>query len=440
MISYIIKRISLFIPTLLLVSCIAFGISKIAPTDPINAMLALQGVEPASESFDKEYNNIYIDLKFDLPAFYFTIKPSYKRNSRVLTSSKAERRYANMMLDQMYPQQYINETIKKINKNNTLITQNLYNSSSVEQIILKLKHIETLTSTNKKELLNVFSTKASKKSLWHYPTFKWNGVNNQYHLWLGKIITGNFGVSYLDGKPVTKKIASALKWSFTFVLVSIIFVFIISFPLGIYNGINSNGKFDNWTSSLFFFLYSIPKFWLATLMIIFFTTVEYGNWTNIFPSVGIWYQSVDQGFLEMLSSSWPKLILPVFVMIIPDIAYLSRMIRSSVKQEISKEYIKTAKAKGLSTWQIAKKHIIPNASAPTITLLAGSLPSAISSSLIIEVIFNIPGIGRLMYDSIINADWATVFPVILIISVLTVIAFLIADIMIAVLNPKVKLG
>ena len=179
---------------------------------------------------------------------------------------------------------------------------------------------------------------------------------------------------------------------------------------------------------------------MATLFIIFFTSTEYGAWTNIFPSVGIWYSSGSEGFLSMLADSWYKLILPVLILVIPDSAYLARLIRAGVQEESKKEYIKTALSKGMSTKDITIKHILPNSLVPTIALLVSTLPAALASTLVIEVIFNIPGIGRLMFESIQFADWAMVYPIVLIISVLAVFLFLIGDLLMAYLNPKLKLG
>ena len=170
----------------------------------------------------------------------------------------------------------------------------------------------------------------------------------------------------------------------------------------------------------------------------FFTTSEYGSWTNIFPSSGRWYIEADQSFMSMLADSWHKLILPVLMLVIPDTAYLSRLIRASVREEHQKEYIKTAKSKGLSKKEITNRHILPNSLIPTITLLVGTIPAAIASTLVIEVIFNIPGIGRLMYESIDVSDWAMVYPIVLIISVLAVVIFLLGDLLMAFLNPKIK--
>ena len=284
------------------------------------------------------------------------------------------------------------------------------------------------------------SLKKSYLGSWHFPVLQWNGFDNQYHIWISSLIKGDLGSSLIDGQSAGIKIGNALKWTLVLIGLNIFFSLLISFPLGVYNGLNDNSMIDKWSSGVLFAIYSIPKFWFATVMIIFFTTAEYGEWTKIFPVPGQWYTSGEQQFFEMVSSSLPKFILPVIVLTLPDVAYLARLIRSSIIEEKNRDHIKTALSKGIPRNRITWKHIIPNSLIPTITLLVGVLPAAIASALVVEVIFNIPGIGRLMFDSVHAADWNIVYPILLIISVLVVVLFLLGDLIMAWLNPKINLG
>jgi len=134
------------------------------------------------------------------------------------------------------------------------------------------------------------------------------------------------------------------------------------------------------------------------------------------------------------------LVLPIICLVANDIAYLSRLTRNNIIFQQMKGFVTMAKAKGLDDRKILTRHILPNALIPIITIIAGSIPAGLSGSLIIEVIFNIPGMGRLMFDSIYSSDWNVVFGILIIISIFTIIFLLLADLLYGWLNPKIKLA
>jgi peptide/nickel transport system permease protein len=440
-IQYIFKRLLLFFPTLVLVSCLTFFLSKQVPADQVAIILSIQGIDDDDQNWQKEYNALQQKMDFHLPQFYFSIKPNYSIDTKDKEYDVYEKKFISRISDMKFSKEYIFKIVDLINQTSESTQRKLFNSTGLEQ--LKSKIISSQFDFPKDSKLNItqlIEEKSLHKIQWHYPIIKYNGIQNQYHRWVSKIFKGDFGFSLIDYRPITDKLWEAMKWSVLLVFLNLFFALLISFPIGMYNGIKPNSLFDKISNSILFAFFAVPKFWMATLFIIFFTSSEYGAWTNIFPSVGIWDLNNNEGFLSMVARSWYKLILPVLILVIPDSAYLARLIRSSVQEESKKEYIKTALSKGMSIKDITIKHILPNSLVPTISLLVGTLPGALASTLVIEVIFNIPGIGRLMYDSIQFADWAMVYPIVLIISVLAVVIFLLGDILMAYLNPKMKLG
>jgi peptide/nickel transport system permease protein len=215
-------------------------------------------------------------------------------------------------------------------------------------------------------------------------------------------------------------------------------VFLISIPLGVYQAERKDSRFDRWTSKFFYILFSIPVFWLATLLIVFFTSNEYGAWTNWFPAVGVYIPNNELSFSEQWINFSSKLILPIFCIVLVSIAYLSKQMRNGIISEFNFQYAKTAQAKGLSKRAIIWKHLLKNALFPMITIFAAAIPASIASSVVIEVIFNIPGIGRMMFTSITNQDWPIVFSILMLIAIVTMVSFLVADLLYAWVNPKVK--
>lgn len=440
MLKYIVKRILLFIPTLFLVSCLAFYLKNNVPSDPVETLLTLQGIDESKEEFPEAYEAKAAEMGMNLPIFYFSIQSNYTSWIQGYNGNNTEKRFAIELAELKYQKKDILELISIISGLGDLAKRNLYVCQAPNEIVERLNRPQLvgLTEARKNNIIELVNKMERAKESWHYPIVALHGVDNQYHRWALGFLKGDFGVSLVDAQPVFSKVWNSMKWTLMLVILSLFLAGIISFVIGVYNGVNQGSRFDRWSNGVLFFFYSIPKFWLATLMIIFFTTAEYGGWTNIFPSVGFWPSMT--GFFEMIYLSWDKLILPILVIVIPDVAYLSRVIRASIIDENNKDYIKTARSKGVPKRRILLQHLVPNSMIPTITLLAGVIPGALGSSLIIEVIFNIPGIGRLMYDSIKSADWAIVFPIIMIVSTFTVVIFLLADILIAWLNPKIKLG
>ena len=185
-------------------------------------------------------------------------------------------------------------------------------------------------------------------------------------------------------------------------------------------------------------IYAIPVFWLASLLIIYFTSDRYGAWMNIFPSPGLWYIPEGQSMWTTFSMYGSQLILPIICMVANDIALLSTMVRNNVAAEKSKLYVLMAYAKGLSQQQVLTKHILPNVLLPLITIAGSRLAAGLAGALIIEVIFNIPGMGRLMYDSIFAADWNVVFGILVVLSLLTILILLITDVLYAIADPRIK--
>ncbi|MDF1694185.1 MAG: ABC transporter permease [Saprospiraceae bacterium] len=413
--------------------------SKLVPADQVAILLNVQGIDDSNDIWNEEYASLHKKMNLDLPYFYFSIQPNYT----ILTSNDEygilEQQLIAKLSKQRYREPFITTLLNLFKECPSSIERKLLSSNTLLQISTKLS---TMRNKLDDEIIKRIDTHIQKASLnkikWHYPVFHLNGLQNQYHLWIKKILRGDFGISLIDTRPVTDKLWDSMQWSLVLVGLNIFFALLIAFPIGLYNGVHPNSTFDNISNGILFAFFAIPKFWLATLFIIFFTTSEFGAWTNIFPSVGRWYTDGSQSFVSMIIEKWENLILPVLMLVIPDTAYLARLIRSSVQEEYSKEYIKTAKSKGLSKKELTINHILPNSLIPTISLLVGSLPSAIASTLVIEVIFNIPGIGRLMFESIESSDWAMLYPIVLIISILAVIIFLIGDFLIAFLNPKIK--
>ena len=211
---------------------------------------------------------------------------------------------------------------------------------------------------------------------------------------------------------------------------------ILSIPIGVYTAVKRNSKFDQRLSTFLLLIYSLPLFWIGTMAVMFFTTPEYGM--KIFPSIWLESLSSDRTILSQIGSNFTRLILPIICMTYGSLAFISRQLRSSMIETLQQNYIQTARAKGLTESKVIWKHAFRNALFPLITIFANVLPAAFAGSLIVEYIFNIQGMGYLLFTSIKHSDWQVVYVIIMISAILTIIGILLADMLYALVDPRVR--
>jgi len=454
MYKYLIKRLLLFIPTLLVVSIIAFLLSTKAPGDPVQNLIQADfdqqfGIDIKDQAF--RYQEVAKRLYIDKPVFYFSIHPLAFPDTlhRILPLEKRDatialiRETGNWKAIQHFKQKL---KIQKLGKSNDIEVLSLLNRIEVRTSLAEIKSdlnlLSSLMNQNSdfESIQKSFQHVSQHKQNWKkwIPAFQWNGLQNRYHHWFSSFIKGDFGISMRDGRPSTEKIEEALKWTLSMNLIALFLIFLISIPLGVYQAEKKDSRFDKISSQFFNILFSIPIFWLATLLIVFFTNNEYGAWTNWFPSVGVYIPDAELSFIQAWINFSSKLILPILCIVLVSIAFTSKQMRNGIISEFNQQYAKTAQAKGLSKKVTIWKHVFKNALFPMITIFAAAIPASIASSVVIEVIFSIPGIGRMMFISIINQDWPIVFSILMLIAVVTTFSFLIADLLYAWADPKVK--
>lgn len=259
----------------------------------------------------------------------------------------------------------------------------------------------------------------------------------QYALWLGRLATLDLGDSFKDKRPVWDKIRERLPVTITLNLVSILLTYLIAIPIGIYSAVRPDSWFDSLSTTANFMLYSLPTFWVGTLILIFFCGGDYFLW---FPPAGL--HSLDY------TPEWPllrragdfawHLAMPVFCETYATFAVLSRYLRNSMLENARKDYVRTARAKGISERAVVLKHILRNSLIPMVTILADLVPALIGGSVIIETIFSVPGIGQLGYQAILARDYPVVLGLFAMSSFLTLLGILIADLLLAVVDPRIS--
>lgn len=258
----------------------------------------------------------------------------------------------------------------------------------------------------------------------------------QYLYWLRDLVKGDWGHSLYTYESVTAMIRARL--SNTLILMGSVFAvtLLISIPLGIYTATHQSSRLDHLITGSAFFAYSLPTFWLGLICIMVFS-VKFQQWG--FPSLpagGMYSLRDGPSTLGLLQ----HLVLPCFVLSIVSVASYIRHLRASMLDVLHQDYVRTARAKGVSDREVIWKHAFKNAALPLVTLISLNIPRIFSGALITEQVFAWPGMGRLFVDHATRADYPVLMGLVISVSVLVAIFNLLADVAYAYLDPRIRLG
>jgi peptide/nickel transport system permease protein len=259
----------------------------------------------------------------------------------------------------------------------------------------------------------------------------------QYWTWLSRVIRLDFGRSFSpDARPVLQKIGERLPVTLLLNIIELLVIVAIAVPLGVVSATRQYSFFDKVTTVFVFVGFATPDFWLALLLMILFG-VQLG-WLPISglrsPSweyLSLWGRQID-----MLS----HLVLPITVATFGGLAGFSRYMRQSMLEVVRQDYIQSARAKGLAERVVIGKHALRNAVLPIVTILGLSLPGLIGGSVVVETIFAIPGMGQLMVQAVFERDYPVIMGNLVIVSTLTLVANLVADVTYGLVDPRIRVG
>ena len=261
-----------------------------------------------------------------------------------------------------------------------------------------------------------------------------------FSLWLKDFtLRGDLGdsVSVDKGRPVLRLIRERLPVTLTLNFFAILVTYLLAIPIGIHSAITKNKKLEGGITFFLFFLYSLPSFWLALLLQAMLCE---GGTFAIFPIKGIEASSTwGLGTWQIMFDTAMHYVLPVFCLSYAGFAGLSRYARAGMLDVIRQDYIRTARAKGLSEHTVIFKHAFRNAVLTLITLFAGLIPGLIAGSIILEYIFNIPGMGTLSMMALSSRDIPLLMALFAIGSALTLGGILAADLLYVMVDPRIRL-
>ena len=256
-----------------------------------------------------------------------------------------------------------------------------------------------------------------------------------YFDWLGKVLRGDLGDSFVDNRPVIDKIDERMGLTLSITGTALIISYLVAIPLGVLAAIKRGQIIDRSISFVVFLLYSIPSFVAALLLILL---VAGGDYLDLLPMYGA--SSINASEMGPFAWLWDRIlhmILPVICLTYASLASVSRYSRVSMLDALGQDFVRTARAKGLPERLVILRHALRNALIPIITIFTLEVPVLISGAIIIESIFTLPGMGHLMFQSLDAGDYPVIMGLTLLIAVVTLFSYLLADILYAVVDPRI---
>lgn len=468
---YILRRLLIIIPTMFAIMALSFLIGRSTPGDLVTALTSMSDPDRSSattrEKALRDYKRISSELGLDMPIFYMSLTsiayPDTLYRIVKLNERKALDRliaeYGNWELiseyfqslvameDQAFALQAPDGAKREFDSVKQAFTT-LRETPEKELIAYQINLIDSVADKYPAEMAGIKVGMTDLKARWervqtetstwklYVPTLHFYGFKNQFHHWLVNFFSLDFGQSYRDNRPVRTKIAEALPWSIFMGLVSFAIAYLVAIPLGLYCVRHRNAWQDRTVTTLLFLLYSVPSFVTAMLVMTFFCNPEF---FYIFPTNGVASDGAENwSFWERMLDYAYHLTLPTLVSSYTGVAFLSRQMRVAMLDNIDRDYIRTARAKGVSERKVIWRHALRNSILPIITHFASLLPRIIGGSVILETIFAIPGVGRLAIQATFSYDHPVLLALLTLGSILTLLGILMSDILYAVADPRIS--
>lgn len=431
----------------LTVSALTFVLDSLAPFDRADIqMMEIKEQYPTIRSNDYEarYRSLRSASGSDLPDFFISLNFKCIPDSLRLIPVKEERRALQTLLLKSYslpdiytlrtksfqlesfaeslPDSLINVSTRlKIFSKTLRIADNKTTLDSLAQQADALSQEYPALTNRLADLKALLRVSVSERLQNFLPVIRWHS-DNRFKFWLLHTLSGDFGTSTLTGEKVSRRIWNALPYSLLASLPGFLLAFLISIAAGIYLR-------NRYWSLILWIIASIPLFVLAHLFILYFTSSDYLDWFS--PRAGIMGNQPVTLYLK-------GYLLPIICYFLAFFPTLTLYMQASANREYTKPYVQTAKAKGLPGTYIKLKHILANAVFPHITLLGLTLPTLVSGSVLIEQIFDIPGIGKLLYESYRSSDMPVISAIVWISSLFTVLGFRLSNFLYDYIMPARK--
>jgi len=453
MLAYLLRRILLAVPTLLLISLATFGLSQYTGGDPIR----FEYTDGPSAYVAKARH-----LGLDRPAFYVSLRSRalpdtlhrmlplddrehLTRVAEVTGNWAATARYWHAVTTDLAPvlplasgQGFAALSALRYVKHPDLAAPLLQTAQSyadtLENAAAKTALLAQIAAIEQARL--AWKNQPQRWKLL-VPAFYWHGLDNRYHHWLSGFLMGNPGVSVVTGNPLLVELQPRLFVTLLLNGMAMFFSYLIGVPLGVFMARHHGQRADRWARSVLMFLYAMPVIWLGSLLILLLARQDMGlgliNGMNAEP----WLLS-GKPFGRWVWDNIEKFVLPVLTLTLHAIAILAMQMRGGILEVVRQDYIRTARAKGLSERLVFWRHAFRNGLFPIITIFAHFFPALFGGSLVVEYLFDFPGMGIKMQTAFAQNDYAVLFAMVMFVALVTIIGTLVADVLYAWADPRVR--
>lgn len=471
MLKYIVKRLLMALLILFGVSIIIYSLARMMPTDFVDNQYSSALAQGTMQQEDVDRIKELYGLS--MPDAFLTVQIGGEDSGyagRKFTKNTKEATYEQVQIGDITREEwyhgsydykdvrlYLNEDgsyrIYKVESKGAAVEGNENESDSGEaseegndNTVVTLDEVLTLVESGGYALDeggNLVMTKDGKSfaaSVTYRTANFWDkagAILGGYFSWLFNIIRGDLGMSFKYKKPVEDVIFQNMGISFAIAFIATILQFAIAIPLGIKAATHQYGVVDYTVTVLTMMGISLPTFFLAAIFIRLFAVQL--QWFEVGGLVSA-SLPMDASWIVRLGDMLWHMVLPMTVLVILSVGSLMRYTRTNTLEVLNSDYIRTARAKGLSEHTVIYKHAFRNTMVPIVTMMAGILPSLFGGAMITETVFSIPGIGKLAYDALVVSDVPFIMGYNMFLAILTVIGTLLSDLMYAVVDPRVKLG
>lgn len=451
---YFLKRFLLFVPVLLVLALVSFWLTRNTPGDPVLRALSKEGIRLGNDplSGPEVYIRKWKELGLNQPIFYFGVFAPHEPDSLfaipfpqdkewvqdLSAASGNSEQWQSFYFSLLAAERQVFLMPPDSSRTRILTRLREMRSESPEQV--KAGIVLLQREFSRPELSRIALPVESEQAVLpaFLPRFHWYGSQNAFHQWLMQILRLDLGFSYRDGRPVISHLPNALLWTFLVNFLSLILALVVSIPAGVYAARSYGSAGERLLNGLLFILYSIPAFWLATLLLVFFAAGTFLDW---FPAGGIAdirHQENWPWYRKLSDWAW-HLVLPTFAYAYSAFAFLTSQVRNAMLENIQADFIRTARAKGLAEKKVIWKHALRNSLLPLITLIAQIIPGLVGGSIILETIFSIPGMGLLTWQAVSMRDYPVLIAVFMLSGLLTLTGVLVADFLYRLADPRIRL-
>ncbi len=439
-------RVLILLPAIWLIASVVFLLSKSVPGSAsemeMEATVQNANSRAKAEAYQRAYKQMLHKTGQDLPLFYVGFGTAAAPDTLYKITSATDQAALNRLIftygnwEQISAYYKSLQHLKEIIRRQTLGNQNFQEDlqltqdalqatepANVKKALAKLRSVKELSANmvfrkavlaadrNFDQVIN-----GATPRLNYVPSFKWYGFENQYHRWFKNLLKGNLGFSSRDSRPVSEILGEAFAVTFWLALAAFLLVGLLAPELGMVLSLKSAGKWRGFILNLLYGLESVPLFLIALSVL------------ALSSYFGLLYD-----FPEEVSK-----LLVVFCLVLVNLPYLTGQAYGAMQKVLRENFILTARAKGLPDKQVLRRHVLRNSLLPVITLLSDFFPALLAGTVILEVIFSVPGVGRLLVSSVLARDYEVITAIVLLVGFLKMASHLFADLLYAITDPRIS--